>query len=163
MKDRTHHYAVDVVWTGARDTGTLHYRSYDRDHEIRVAGKPPLHGSSDPAFRGSRHRYNPEEMLVASLSACHMLWYLHLCADNDVVVTGYRDQATGLMGETPNGSGRFIEAVLRPEVVINPSSSVDMALQLHRRAHELCFIANSVNFPVLCTPAVSDQVHGGAR
>lgn len=161
MVNRTHRYGVDVVWTGNNGTGTRDYRSYDRDHEIHVPGKPVLMGSSDPAFRGSEERYNPEEMLVAAVSACHMLWYLHLCADNAVVVTEYGDEATGLMEERPGKPGRFVEVELRPRVVIHQSSSVAMAIELHERAHELCYIANSVNFPVGCTPVVT--VAGGVE
>src|SRR6185437_5983164 len=112
-------------------------------------------GSSDPAFRGGRTRYNPEELLVASLSACHMLWYLHLCATNQVVVTDYKDIASGVMEETPDGSGRFVEATLRPDVQITEDSDQGKAIALHEEAHSLCFIAKSVNFPVKVEPKLA--------
>jgi organic hydroperoxide reductase OsmC/OhrA len=147
-----HAYAVRVEWTGNRGEGTSTYRAYDRAHAITAPGKPVLLGSSDPAFRGDPARYNPEELLVASLSACHMLWYLHLCADAGIVVTAYHDDASGTMVETPEGGGRFAEVVLRPTVTLRPEDDAALANALHERAHELCFIARSVNFPVRCEP-----------
>lgn len=149
-----HSYEVRVTWTGDLGEGTSGYRSYARAHEILAAGKPPIPGSSDPAFRGDPARYNPEELLVASLSTCHMLWFLHLAAEAGVVVTGYRDDARGRMLETPDGGGRFTEVVLRPAVTVRAGTDPAAADALHHRAHELCFIANSVNFPVRCEPTV---------
>jgi organic hydroperoxide reductase OsmC/OhrA len=119
---------------------------------ISAEGKPPVQGSSDPAFRGVAAKYNPEELLVSSLSACHMLWYLHLCAESGVIVLKYLDQASGSMQETPEGGGRFTEVVLRPAVIIKRGCDVRVAERLHERAHRLCFIAASVNFPVKCEP-----------
>ncbi len=130
-------------WTGNRGTGTSDYRAYGRDHEITVAGKPvSIPGSSDPHFRGDAARYNPEELLVAALSACHMLSYLHQCAVNGIVVTAYEDLAVGAMTD------RFESVTLRPKVTITAESDAEKALALHDRAHHDCFIANSVNFPV---------------
>ena len=145
---KQHHYEVQLSWTGNLGLGTSSYRAYGRDHEISAAGKPVLPGSSDPAFRGDPSRYNPEELLVASLSACHMLSYLHVCAVNGVVVMGYVDSASGVMEERPDGSGALTEVMLRPEVTISAESDSAKALSLHEEAHHLCFIANSVNFPV---------------
>jgi organic hydroperoxide reductase OsmC/OhrA len=146
---RAHKYGVSVVWTGNTGNGTSDYRSYARDHEISVPGKPPIPGSSDPKFRGDRLRYNPEELLVSALSACHMLWYLHLCADAGIVVMSYEDRAEGTMEESSDGAGRFVHMMLRPHVRIKGSAErAERAQALHQRAHELCFIANSVNFPV---------------
>lgn len=145
-----HAYAIEVSWTGNRGTGTSGYRAYARDHRISAAGKPAIEGSADPAFRGDAERYNPEELLLASLSACHMLWYLHLCADAGIVVTAYRDAATATMATDAGGGGRFTRAVLRPQVAFAPGADIDLAEKLHERAHRLCFIANSVNFPVTC-------------
>jgi organic hydroperoxide reductase OsmC/OhrA len=152
--DKTHHYHTQVVWTGNTGQGTANYRAYERSHEIVVEGKPPISGSSDPAFRGDKTKYNPEELLVASISACHMLWYLHLCAEASIVVTHYLDQAIGTMLETEDGGGRFAEVVLKPIVIIAPESDRNQAEQLHERAHHLCFVANSMNFPVLCEPSI---------
>ena len=154
MKGHEHHYAVEVAWTGNLGRGTAAYRAYARDHEIAAAGKPAIAGSSDPAFRGDAARYNPEELLVASLSACHMLWYLHLCADAQVVVTHYLDRAAGVMAEAADGGGRFTEVVLRPEATLAPGSDAALARRLHERAHALCYIAGSVNFPVRCEPVI---------
>lgn len=147
-----HSYSTQVVWTGNRGSGTSSYRAYDRAHEIRSPGKPPLFCSSDPKFLGDRGRYNPEELLVAALSSCHMLWYLHLAADNGIVVIDYRDDASGTMFETSDGGGRFSEVTLRP--VVTAIGPVDAALaeSLHHRAHDLCYIASSVAFPVGCEP-----------
>jgi organic hydroperoxide reductase OsmC/OhrA len=148
---KTHHYAITVEWTGNTGTGTSGYKSYERRHEITSAArsKPPIPGSSDPAFRGDPARWNPEELLVASLSACHKLWYLHLCADAGIVVLDYVDHADGTMEESADGSGRFKHVVLRPEVTVAQASDIGKAAQLHDVAHSKCFIANSVNFPVL--------------
>jgi organic hydroperoxide reductase OsmC/OhrA len=143
---RQHNYSVSVVWTGNTGSGTSSYQAYQRDHEIAAAGKPPIPGSSDPNFRGDGARYNPEELLVGALSTCHMLWYLHLCADAGVVVVSYEDRAEGTMEETAQGAGRFVRVTLHPHVRV--TGSAEQAEALHQRAHELCFIANSVNFPV---------------
>lgn len=150
----THAYAVTVRWTGNTGRGTSGYGDYGRDHVVEAVGKPPLAGSSDPAFRGDASRWNPEELLVASLSACHQLWYLHLCAVAGVVVTAYEDRATGAMTEDARGGGFFTEVVLRPQVTI-AAGDATQALALHERAHAKCFIANSVNFPVRVEPRVS--------
>ena len=143
-----HRYVTMVTWTGNDGAGTADYRAYRRDHRIEAAGKPPLPGSSDPAFRGDPGRYNPEELLVASLPACHMLWYLHLCAVNGIVVLAYQDRATGRMEEQPDGSGRFTSVVLAPRIEITPASDRALAMALHAEAHRCCFVASSVNFPV---------------
>ena len=143
-----HEYKVQVAWSGNDGDGTRAYCGYRRDHTISAAGKPVLPGSSDPTFRGDASRYNPEELLVASLSACHMLWYLHLCAQAGVVVTAYRDDASGVMATNPSGSGAFSEVTLRPRVTLSPQSDPVRAQALHAEAHHLCFIAASVNFPV---------------
>jgi organic hydroperoxide reductase OsmC/OhrA len=145
-----HRYETTVTWTGNAGTGTSGYRDYQRTHEISADGKPMIPGSSDPAFRGDPARWNPEELLVASLSQCHLLWFLHVCAAEGVVVTDYRGHAAGTMVETPDGGGRFELVVLRPEVRFASSAHAERAAELHERAHQLCFIANSVNFPVLC-------------
>ncbi len=151
---REHSYSVNVRWTGNTGTGTTDFRGYKRDHEISVAGKPLIPASSDPTFRGDRTRYNPEELLVASLSACHMLWYLHLSAEAGIVVTDYHDDATGAMLETDDGGGHFTQVTLRPVVKVAGKVDPELAARLHERAHHLCFIANSVNFPVLCEPSL---------
>lgn len=146
---KTHHYSVDVEWTGNTGAGTSGYRNYQRRHEISAgAGKPPIPGSSDPAFRGDGARWNPEELLVASISACHQLWYLHLCAEAGIVVLAYRDRAEGEMEEQADGSGSFQRVILRPQVTVAAGSDMAKARELHGAAHAKCFIARSVNFPV---------------
>lgn len=150
---RNHRYRVDVLWTGNRGSGTDHYRSYGRDHVIRVTGKPELAGSADPAFHGDASRHNPEDMLVAALSSCHMLSYLHMAMLAGVVVTGYQDVAEGAM-VTEGSSGHFTEVVLRPVVTISAQSDPVRAEAVHDDAHHACFIANSVNFPVRCEPRI---------
>jgi organic hydroperoxide reductase OsmC/OhrA len=154
---KSHHYEVQVTWTGNTGSGTTGYRDFARDHEITgagVPGKPPIPGTADPAFRGLAERWNPEELLVASLSQCHMLWYLVLCARAGVIVTEYTDRPSGTMVETPEGSGHFTEVTLRPEVTIATPDLLDEATKLHAKAHEMCFIANSTNFPVHHTPTI---------
>jgi len=145
---KQHQYSLTVEWTGNKGTGTNTYRSYDRSHTISVADKPDILGSSDPAFRGDKTKYNPEEMLVAALSACHMLSYLHLCAVGGVVVVAYTDEAIGTMQETNGGSGRFTEVTLYPTVTVTDESMIGKANELHHAANEVCFIANSCNFPI---------------
>lgn len=148
-----HTYEVRVAWTGNDGQGTKTYKSYRRDHVIQAAGKPDIPGSSDPTFRGDAARYNPEELLVASLSACHMLWYLHLCAVNHITVVDYQDAASGLMEEAADGSGQFTRVVLRPKVKIFAGDPAK-ARALHHDAHRLCFIARSVSFPVEAEPEI---------
>ncbi len=156
---RAHHYATTVVWTGDTGVGTRDYTSYRRDHVVRAAGKPDLVGSSDPAFRGDASRYSPEELLVASLSACHMLWFLHLASVAGIVVRGYEDAAEGTMEVAPDGRGRFTEVVLRPSVRIERGDPTKLSA-LHEEAHAKCFIANSVNFPVRVAPTVGSAGPG---
>lgn len=148
-----HHFAVEMRWTGNQGTGTSGYRAYGRDHEISAAQKShAIAGSSDRTFHGDSSRYNPEELLIAALSSCHMLAYLHLCADAGIVVTAYEDAAKGTMVLNRDGSGQFTEVVLSPVVTLADPSQQDAANALHHRAHELCFIARSVNFEVRCEP-----------
>jgi organic hydroperoxide reductase OsmC/OhrA len=153
---KSHHYEAKVTWTGNTGTGTSGYRAYERAHELTAPGqpKPAIPGSSDPAFRGDRARWNPEELLVASLAACHQLWYLHLCADAGIVVTAYEDHAEGTMSETADGGGQFTSVTLRPVVTVAPGADEALAKSLHERAHALCFIARSVRFPVHHEPEI---------
>lgn len=148
-----HTYAVEVEWTGAGASGTSSYRSYTRDHVIRIDGLPEILGSADPTFRGDRSRHNPEQLLLASLTQCHMLSYLHQAASRGIVVTGYRDAASATM-ETAGSGGRFTEAVLRPVVTITDASHAADALDAHGQANRDCFIASSVAFPVLHEPTI---------
>jgi organic hydroperoxide reductase OsmC/OhrA len=149
-----HRYETRTTWVGNRGEGTANYRSYDRASELSADGPGVIDGSSDPAFRGDATRWNPEQLLVASLSQCHMLWYLHLCAVGAVVVADYVDDATGTMAESADGGGQFTQVVLRPVVTVTDASMIDDALALHTKASELCFIARSVNFPVRHEPQV---------
>lgn len=149
-----HTYTTTVTWTGDLGTGTSGYRAYQRSHEISADGPPPIPGSSDPAFRGDPARWNPEQLLLASLSQCHMLWYLHLCSADGVVVTSYLDRAEGTMAETADG-GHYTGAVLRPRIEVAEAGMTERALALHEDAHRACFIANSVNFPVRHEPVVT--------
>ena len=155
---KEHTYRCAIQWTGNNGEGTLTYESYRRDHEISVAGKPSIPASSDPSFRGDKTRYNPEELLVASLSSCHMLWYLHLCAVNKITVTEYRDTAEGVMRENPDGSGEFVRVTLHPQVRIAEDAREHEATALHHKAHALCFISRSVNFPVEVSPTVRTRM-----
>jgi organic hydroperoxide reductase OsmC/OhrA len=151
---KTHSYALTVTWTGNTGTGTSSYAAFERSVEVNAEGKPAIPGSADPAFRGAVDRWNPEQLLVASLSQCHMLWYLVLCAKEGVVVTHYVDHATGRLVETPDGSGHFEEVTLHPQVTIASAQHMDRATELHTRAHDMCFVANSVNFDVRTEPAI---------
>lgn len=152
--EKQHSYNATITWTGNQGGGTSDYKAYSRDYDVVIEGKPVLSGSADPAFRGDAGRHNPEDLLLASLSACHMLWYLHLCAVNKVVVTAYEDSAEGAMAMNPDGSGQFTAVTLRPRVTITAESDRDRALELHKKAHEMCFIARSMNFPVGHEPEI---------
>ena len=153
MSHATHTYTVCVEWTGNRGSGTSGYREYGREHTIGAGSKPEIAGSSDAAFRGDAARWNPEDLLVAAASACHKLWYLHLCADAGVAVQSYVDDAVGTMVESADG-GRFTRIVLHPRVVIRASDDADLAARLHHQAHAHCYIANSVNFPIECEAVI---------
>jgi organic hydroperoxide reductase OsmC/OhrA len=151
---RTHTYEVAVEWTGNTGTGTSGYRDYERSHVVRAEGRPAIDGSADRVFRGSAERWNPEQLLVAALSQCHLLSYLHVAADSGVVVVAYADEAVGTMAEDGKGGGAFTEVVLRPRVTVADAAMADRAHAAHERAHELCFIASSVNFPVRHEPRI---------
>jgi organic hydroperoxide reductase OsmC/OhrA len=151
---KQHTYTCNIEWIGNDGEGTKTYRSYRRDHIIACEGKAPISASSDPSFRGDSTRYNPEELLVAGLSSCHMLSYLHLCAVNNINVVEYRDHAEGIMRENPDGSGEFIHVTLKPEIEIATGGDLEKATELHHKAHSLCFIARSVNFPVDVAPVI---------
>lgn len=150
---KTHHYTLEVSWTGNRGSGTSGYKAYSRDHDIIMAGKEIIKGSSDVAFSGDAARYNPEEMFLSSLSACHMLWYLNLCSDNGVIVVDYHDKPVGIMEESTAG-GKFTGVTLYPIVTVLSAASVDAALELHEQANRMCFIANSCNFKVMHEPVI---------
>lgn len=152
---REHKYTIEVTWTGNLGMGTDSYTAYTRDHAIKKNGAHPIEGSSDPAFRGNPNRYNPEELLLSTLSSCHMLVYLHLCAVNGITVTAYQDQPEGVMLEDENGSGRFVSAVLKPVIGILEEKKLAEAMALHEQAHKTCFIANSVNFKIDIEPEIS--------
>ena len=145
---KQHNYNLTIQWTGNNGTGTSDYKAYERNHSILVNNKAEIAVSSDPAFRGDKTKHNPEELLVASLSSCHMLWYLHLCTEAGVVVTDYTDHAAGVMVETANGGGYFSEVTLHPIVTVTENSMIERANALHEKANALCFIANSVNFKI---------------
>lgn len=151
---KEHLYSVEITWTGNAGTGTSSYKAYERAHLIHVPNKQEIHASSDPLFRGDKTKYNPEELLVASLSSCHMLWYLHLCSENGVVVTEYTDQAKGIMQEGADGGGVFSEVTLYPAVTVADETMIPKAKELHHKANALCFIANSVKFPIHHEPIV---------
>ena len=155
MMNKEHHYTASTKWTGNQGTGTNDYRAYSRNHVVSMLHKADLLCSSDPAFRGDKTRHNPEDLMVAALSGCHMLWYLHLCAVNGVVVTNYEDDATGVMRENPDGSGEFTQVVLRPRVTVTQASMIDKANELHHEANRMCFIARSVNFVVTHEPTAT--------
>jgi organic hydroperoxide reductase OsmC/OhrA len=153
-KKRIHHYGTQVTWTGNTGSGTSSYAAYGREHTISSPGKTAISGSSDPSFRGDSTCYNPEELLVASASACHMLTYLHLCAVNKIVVVSYQDHPSGEMEETTGASGKFVRVDLKPSVTITPGSNAKLAEALHEEAHKNCFIANSLKIPVFLQPTI---------
>lgn len=153
--ERQHLYETKVTWEGNRGSGTLDYRAYDRDFKVGIEGKADIIGSSDSAFSGDKSKHNPEDLLLSAVSSCHMLWYLHLCSERNIIVMEYSDQATGVMQEDKDGSGKFIEITLHPEVVIAADSDMNIAIALHEEAGKMCFIANSLNFKVDYKPVVN--------
>ena len=150
--DKKHQYSLTVKWTGNNGEGTSNYKTYERSHTIMANNKADILCSSEPVFRGDKSKYNPEELFVASISSCHMLWYLHLCADAGIVVVDYVDNPVGILNEASDGSGHFTKVTLHPVVTITDNSKIEKANELHKRANELCFIANSCNFKVLHEP-----------
>jgi organic hydroperoxide reductase OsmC/OhrA len=147
---RTHTYGTRVTWTGNNGAGTAGYRSYDRSYELSTGAKPVVSGSSDPAFRGDRARWNPEELLVGAISACHQLWFLHLCSEAGVAVQDYVDSAEGTMEAEADGTARFTGVTLRPRVTVPAHVEEDLIVELHKAAHAKCVIAQSVIFRVGC-------------
>ena len=154
MSGKKHSYTLSVIWTGNTGAGTASYTGYSRDHVISSTGKPDLPGSSDPAFRGDVSRYNPEHMLVAAISSCHMLWYLHLASEAGVIVVAYRDDPVGVMVEDKARGGYFTGVTLKPTVTIAAGNNPNRARAVHDDAHAKCFVAKSVNFPVTCEPTI---------
>lgn len=156
-----HSYTTAITWTGAGSEGTASYTSYSRDHVVGADGKPDILASADPTFRGDATRHNPEELFVASLSQCHMLWFLHMAAVSGVVVRSYTDTAVGTMRVESAGAGQFTEIELRPHVVVDDDAAPGrdaLIAELHERAHAHCFISRSVNFPVYIIPVVRSEV-----
>ncbi len=150
-----HHYALTAQWTGNTGSGTKNVRSYDRSHTVTITGKPQLHLTTDNPAVGDKSKLNPEDLLVTAISSCHMLSYLYVCALEGIVITDYTDHATGVMIEQDSGGGRFKVVTLNPVCKVAEASMVDRAIELHHQAHEICYIANSVNFEVKCNPSCS--------
>jgi len=157
---KSHQYQVRVVWTGNTGSNTAGYTAYERSHTITIEGKAPILGSSDAPFRGNTALHNPEDLLLSSIATCHMLWYLHLCADEGVLVVTYSCEAKGTLVIPKDGPGHFSEAILMPKVTVTDRAMIDKANELHKLAHTKCFIANSVNFPVQCIPVALVQEMG---
>ncbi len=143
-----HNYSIELIWTGNTGSGTTSYRGFSRDHEVAATGPELILGSSDPAFRGDASRWNPEQLYIASIAQCHMLWYLHLATQAGVVVTDYVDRPTGVMVEEATGAGQFDSVTLHPTVTIAAGSDPSVAEELHERVGDYCFIARSINTPI---------------
>ncbi len=152
---KDHQYKTNLIWAGNKGSGTMDYRSYDRDFVVSINNKESFSGSSDSIFLGDQTKYNPEDLLLASVSSCHMLWYLHLCSKNEIVVLEYTDNAIGTMTENNDGSGKFSSILLKPEVIISKKEQIEQANSLHVEANKMCFIANSLNFSVEHQPKCS--------
>ncbi len=153
---KEHIFKIRTEWTGNAGSGTSDYASYSRNHTISAKGKSqPIQGSSHPLFKGDASFYNPEDLFISSLSACHMLWYLHLCADHGIIVDAYEDQATGVMEVAADGTGKFRQVILFPRVTVRNEDMIEKATSLHHEANAHCYIANSCNFPVLHEPIVT--------
>jgi len=153
---KQHAYTSTVLWTGDRGQGTAEYRGYDRTWEVRTPGKPVIRCSNDPLLGGDPTKPNPEDLLLSSLSACHMLWYLHLACNAGIVVTAYEDEPIGVGQTSANGAGCFVRATLHPKIRVVPGTDLAKADAIHREIHRYCFIARSVNFPVECEATYSE-------
>ena len=155
--EHQHNYELTTVWTGNNGEGTKNVRTYDRSHTVSITGKPDLLLTTDNPAVGDQSKLNPEDLLVAAISSCHMLSYLYLCAMDGIIVTSYTDKATGIMIEQVRGGGSFKDVELNPEVQVADKSMVPKAIELHHKAHEICYIANSVNFEVRLAPGVIEM------
>lgn len=151
---KQHFYRAEIVWTGNKGIGTSTYRAYGREYTFKSDQKLEILCSSDPSFLGDASRYNPEELFLSCIAGCHMLWYLHLCAESGIIVTAYNDHATAILIELADGSGKFEEVCLNPSVYISESSDKQLAIDLHERANRFCFIANSLNFKIRHNPQI---------
>lgn len=150
-----YHYYSHVEWTGNRGNGTSAYKTYDRTWNLAVSGKPVLACSNDPLLGGDQTKYNPEDLLLSALSSCHMLWYLHLCADAGITVLSYEDRPEAIGEMEASGKGKFVSATLKPRITIASGGDIEKARTIHGDIHEFCFIARSVNFPVSHEPQIS--------
>lgn len=150
--EKEHRYNLTAIWRGNKGTGTSGLRDYDRSHTVSILNKPQLHLTTDNPAVGDKTKLNPEDLLVTAVSSCHMLSYLYVCALEGVIVTDYVDNATGLMLEHASGGGQFKEVVLNPVIKVAKTTMIKKAIELHHKAHEICYIANSVNFEVKCNP-----------
>ena len=148
-----HPFVSRVEWTGNRGQGTRTYKGYDRTWNIATAGKPNVYCSNDPLLGGDSKKPNPEDLLLSSLAACHMLWFLHLASNAGIVVHSYVDDPVGIGETAPDGAGRFLRATLRPRIEVAVGADIQKAMALHAEVHRYCFIARSVNFPVTYEPS----------
>jgi len=155
VNTKPHEYTASIAWTGNSGEGTSGYKSYVRNWELAGEGKQVVACSNDPILGGDPTKHNPEDLLVASIASCHMLWYLHLCAVGGVVVTSYRDSPLAIGEMEPNGKGRFISITLRPKITITLESDAQKARSIHDDVHQYCFIARSINFPVDFEPEIT--------
>ena len=153
---KEHPYGCTIEWTGDRGEGTLRYRGYDRTWDVITPGKPVIHCSNDPLLGGDPTLHNPEDLLIASLSACHMLWYLHLASNAGIVVRGYRDEPEAIGETSADGAGRFLRATLRPAIRVAAGADLAQADAIHLEVHKFCFIARSVNFPISYAASYSE-------
>ena len=152
-----HNYKLTALWNGNKGEGTKNIRAYDRSHTVTIAGKPELHLTTDNPTVGDKSKLNPEDLLVTAISSCHMLSYLYVCAMEGIVITAYTDNATGIMIENESGGGSFKEVLLNPTCEVADETMITRAIELHHKAHEICYIANSVNFEVKCNPTIKQQ------
>lgn len=150
-----HNYKLAVKWTGNQGSGTSNFKDFERSYSVIIENKLPIFGSSDPEFRGDKTKHNPEELLLAAVSSCHMLWYLHLCLEAKIVIIDYVDNATGILQEFENGNGKFTSITLNPCIIVTEKSMIEKAFELHKKANEFCFVSNSLNIEVAHLPIIN--------
>jgi organic hydroperoxide reductase OsmC/OhrA len=154
---KQHEYSSRTVWTGNAGEGTRRYRGYARTWDIATPGKPVIHCSNDPLLGGDPTLPNPEDLMLATVSACHMLWYLHLACNAGIVIHSYTDDPVAIGETAPNGAGRFLSATLRPRIEVEAGADLDKAAALHNDVHQFCFIARSINFPITYAPTFVER------
>lgn len=142
-----HIFKATLNWKPKEGENTQNPRNYTRDHEVKITDKKLLQLSAAKSFRGDTNLLNPEDLLLSAITSCHMMSYLYVCSQNQVEILSYSDNSEGIL-EVVGDGGSFERVDLNPVVTIKNPKDIELAKELHTKANELCFIANSCNFPI---------------